>query len=174
MGQGTGEIRQGIERTRARVGEEVEALSYKTDVGARLDDYVDEKKEAVTSKMRGVTESVASAASTVVPSKQRLRSMRDTAQRNPLGLVVGGGAVGFLVGLLLPSTRLEDEHIGEMATEIKDTAREAGHDALERGKDVAQSALETVKEEGTEQTRELASDLKERVQSDASDEQVAS
>ncbi len=174
MGQGTGEIRQDIEQTRARVGEEVEALSYKTDVGARLDDYVDEKKEAVTSKVRGVTGSVASAASTVVPSKQRLRSMRDTAERNPLGLVVGGGAVGFLVGLLLPSTRLEDEHIGEMATEIKDTAREAGHDALERGKDVAQSALETVKEEGTVQTRELASDLKERVQSDASDEQVAS
>ncbi len=174
MGQGTGEIRQDIEQTRARVGEEVEALSYKTDVGARLDDYVDEKKEAVTSKVRGVTESVTSAASTVVPSKQRLRSMRDTAERNPLGLVVGGGAVGFLVGLLLPSTRLEDEHIGELATEIKDTAREAGHDAFERGKDVAQSALETVKEEGTEQTRELASDLKERVQSDASDEQVAS
>jgi gas vesicle protein len=173
MGQGTGEIRQDIEQTRARVGEEVEALSYKTDVGARLDDYVDEKKEAMTSKVRGVTESVTSAASAVVPSKQRLRSVRDAAERNPLGLVVGGGAVGFLVGLLLPSTRLEDEHIGEMATEIKDTAKEAGNEALERGKDVARSAIETVKEEGGQQTREMASDLKERVPSDATDEPVA-
>ena len=43
MDERTGDIRQGIEETRARVGEEVEALSYKTDVGARLDDYVDEK-----------------------------------------------------------------------------------------------------------------------------------
>jgi gas vesicle protein len=174
MGQGTGEIRQDIEQTRARVGEEVEALSYKTDVGARLDDYVDEKKEAVTSKVRGATEAVSSAASAVVPSKQRLRSVRHTAERNPLGLAVGGAAVGFLVGLLLPSTRVEDEHIGEMAGQIKDTAREASHDALERGKDVAQSAIETVKDEGTQQTRELASELKGRVQSDVADEPVAS
>ena len=174
MGQGTGEIRQDIEQTRARVGEEVEALSYKTDVGARLDDYVDEKKEAVTSRVRGATEAVASAASAVVPSKQRLRSMRDTAERNPLGLAVGGAAVGFVVGLLLPSTRLEDEHMGEMAGQIKDTAREAGHDALDRGKDVAQSAIETVKEEGGQQTRELASELKERVQPGDADEPVAS
>ena len=173
MGQGTGEIRQDIEQTRARVGEEVEALSYKTDVGARLDDYVDEKKEAVTTKVKGATETVASAASAVVPSKQRLRSMQDTAERNPLGLAVGGAAVGFLAGLLLPSTRLEDEHMGEMADQIKDTAREAGHDALDRGKEVAHSAIETVKEEGGQQTRELASDLNERVQSDAADEPVS-
>ena len=172
MGQGTGEIRQDIEQTRARVGEEVEALAYKTDVGARLDDYVDEKKEAVTSKVRGATGAVASAASTVVPSKQRLRSMRDTAESNPLGLVIGGAAVGFVAGLLLPSTRLEDEHMGEMATEIKDVAKEAGQDAFERGKDVAQTAMETVKEEGSQQTRELASELKERVQPDAADEPV--
>ena len=122
MGQGIGEKRQGIEQTRARVGEEVEALSYKSDVGARLDDYVDDKKQAVASKVRGATEAVGSAASTVVPSKERLRTMRNTAKRNPLGLVVGGAAAGFLVGLLLPSTKVEDEHIGEMATEIKETA----------------------------------------------------
>ncbi len=174
MGQGTGEIRQDIAQTRARVGEEVEALSYKTDVGTRLDDYVDEKKDALTSKVKGATETVTSAASAVVPSRQRLRSMRGTAERNPLGLAVGGVAVGFLVGLLLPSTRLEDEHMGEMAGQIKDTAREAGHDALDRGKEVAQSAIETVKEEGGQQTRELASELKERVQPDATDEPVAS
>jgi gas vesicle protein len=174
MGQGTGEIRQGIEETRGRVGEEVEALSYKTDVGARLDDYVDEKKQAVTSKGREATGSVTSAASTVVPSKERLRSMRHTAERNPLGLVVGGAAAGFVLGLLLPSTRVEDEHIGDMATELKDTAKDAGQDALERGKEVAQSAMETAKEEGLQQTRELASELKERVQADPADKPIVS
>jgi gas vesicle protein len=172
MGQETGEIRQDIERTRARVGEEVEALSYRTDVGARLDDYVDEKKQAVTSKVKGATESVTSAASTVVPNKQRLRSMKETAERNPLGLAVGGAALGFLAGLVLPSTRVEDEHLGEISDEIKDNAKEAGHEALERGKDVAQSAIETAKDEGGQQTRELASELKERVQPDTIDEKV--
>ena len=173
MGQGTGEIRQDIEKTRARVGDEVEALSYKTDVGARLDDYVDEKKQAVTSKVKGATETVASAASTVVPSRRRLRSMKDTAERNPLGLAVGGVALGFLAGLLLPSTQVEDEQLGEISDEIKDTAKETGHEALERGKDVAHSAIETVKEEGGQQTRELASDLKERVQNEPAEEPLA-
>ena len=83
MDERTGDIRQGIEETRARVGEEVEALSYKTDVGARLDDYVDEKKEAVTSKVKGATDAVVSAAGTVVPSRQRLRTVRNTAEPEP-------------------------------------------------------------------------------------------
>jgi gas vesicle protein len=166
MDERTGEIRQEIEETRARVGDEVEALSYKTDVGARLDDYVDEKKEAVVSKVRGAKESVTGAAGAVVPSQQRLRAVRNTAERNPLGLVVGGVAVGFVAGLLLPATRVEEEHIGEMGARLKETVRETGQEALERGKDVAESAMETVKEESGEQGRELASELKERVQQD--------
>jgi len=174
MDERTSEIRQGIEETRSRVGEEVEALSYKTDVGARLDDYVDEKKEAVTSKVKGATDAVVSATASVVPSKQRLRSVKNTAERNPLGLVVGAAAVGFVAGMLLPSTKVEDEQIGEMATKLKDTAKETGQDALERGKAVAQSAIETAREEGGQQGRELASDLKERVQPETEGEHVAS
>ena len=170
MGEGTREIREEIEETRMRVGEEVEALSYKTDVGARLDDYVDEKKEAVTSKVSGAKDAVTGAIGSVVPSgqgmKQRGRRIGGVARRNPLGLVVGSAAVGFVAGMLVPSTQMEDEKLGDVATRVKDTAREAGHEALERGKDVAQTAIETVKEEGTQQSRELASDLKERVQSE--------
>lgn len=170
MGEGTREIREEIEETRQRVGEEVEALSYKTDVGARLDDYVDEKKEAVTSKVAGAKDAVTGAVGSVVPSgramKQRGRRIGHMAKRNPLGLVVGGAAVGFIAGLLVPSTSVEDEKLGDVGSRMKDTVRETGHEALERGKDVAQSALETVKEEGAQQGRELASDLKDRVQSE--------
>jgi gas vesicle protein len=163
MGEGTREIRAEIEETRARVGEEVDALSYKTDVGARLDDYVTEKKDAVTSKLTGAKDSVVG---TVVPSKDRLRSAKDTAKRNPLGLAIGGAAIGFVAGLLLPSTRVEDEHLGEMATRIKDTAKEAGQEAIERGKEVASTAMDSAREEGGRQGKELASDLKDRVQQD--------
>ena len=47
MGQDPSDIRAEIEATRARVGDEVDALSYKTDVPARVGDFVDEKKRAV-------------------------------------------------------------------------------------------------------------------------------
>ena len=167
MAQGTGEIRQEIEATRDRVGDEVEALSYKTDVGARVDDYVDEKKQAVVSKVSGTKDAVTDAVGMVVPSKQQMkrsaRTASRTAQQNPLGLAVAGAAVGFLAGLLLPSTRVEDEHLGDVSERVKETASEAGQQALERGKDVAQTAMETVRDEGTQQTRELASELKDRV-----------
>ena len=100
--------------------------------------------------------------------------MRNTAERNPLGLVVAVAAVGFVVGLLLPSTKIEDEQIGAMATKLKDTAKETGQEALDRGKVVAQSAIETAKEEGGQQGRELAADLTERVQPDTEGEYVPS
>ena len=98
---------------------------------------------------------------------KRTRAVSATARRNPFGLAIGGAAVGFVAGLLVPSTRMEDEHLGDVATQVKDTAVETGQEALERGKDVAQSALQTVREEGMEQGRELASDLKERVQGES-------
>lgn len=171
MGEGTSSIREEIEETRARVGQDVEALSYKTDVGARLDDYVTEKKEAVTSKVTGAKDAVTHTVGRAIPGsgapRDRMRSMRETAERNPLGLAVGGAAVGFIAGLLLPSTRVEDERLGELATKVKETATEAGQEALDRGKDVAQSAMDTAREEGKQQGRELASELSDRVQQEA-------
>ena len=179
MGEGTGELRQEIEDTRFRVGEEVEALSYKTDVGARLDDYVDEKKEAVSSKVAGAKDAVTSAVGAVgsaVPSRSALsrsaRSIRTTARSNPLGTAVGAAAVGFVAGLLLPSTKVEDEHLGDASDRMKETASDAGQEALERGKDVAQSAFDTVREEGAQHGRELASDLRDRVQYETQGERL--
>lgn len=99
-----------IAQTRDRVGNEVDALSYKTDVGARVGDYVDEKTEAVKSKLTGAVDSVTS----VTPDQRTITRgathVRDTAESNPLGLVLGGLAVGFLVGTLLPSTRFENSN----------------------------------------------------------------
>jgi hypothetical protein len=40
--------------------------------------------------------------------------VKDTAERNPFGLTVGAAAVGFVAGLLIPSTRVENERMGEM------------------------------------------------------------
>lgn len=175
MGDGTSEIRTEIEETRTRVGDQVEALSYKTDVGARLDDYVDDKKEAVSSKVVGAKDAVASAVGSVVPSRQgvqtKARRVQGVARRNPLGVAVGAAGLGFVAGLLTPSTRVEDEHLGEMSDRVKETASEAGQQALERGKDVAQTALETAREEGVAQGRELASDLSSRVQQSQPDSQ---
>ena len=81
-------------------------------------------------------------------------------------LAIGGAAVGFIAGLLAPSTRMEDERIGPMADDVKATAADAGREALERGKDVVQeagaTAIETAKERGREEGEELSESLQEK------------
>ena len=168
MGEDPSVIRAEIEETRARVGEEVDALSYKTDVSARASDFVEEKKEAVRSKVVGAKDAVVGTATKPIPSKQQMARMRGTAERNPLGLAIGGAAVGFVAGLLIPSTRVENEHLGEVSDRVVETAKETASDAVERGKQVAQeakdAAVDTAKESGKEQTSELSSTLQERAQ----------
>jgi hypothetical protein len=168
MGQDPSDIRAEIEETRGRVGDEVDALSYKTDVPARVGDYVDEKKQAVKDKLTGAREAVTGTASRAVPSGEKVGRVKDTAERNPLGLALGAAALGFVAGLALPSTRLEDERVGEMSDRVVEAAKETAGDAVERGKQVAQEAAETAKESGTEHGQKLASNLQERAQESVS------
>jgi hypothetical protein len=167
MGQDPSDIRAEIEETRSRVGDEVDALSYKTDVPARVGDYVDEKKQAVKDKVGGAKDAVTGTASKATPSGERVGRMKDAVERNPLGLAVGAAAVGFVAGLAIPSTRMEDERMGETSDRLVDAAKASAGDAVERGKEVAADAVETVKESGREQGQELASNLQERVQESA-------
>ena len=167
MGKDPSDIRAEIEATRARVGDEVDALSYKTDVPARVGDYVDENKQAVKDKFTGARDALTGTASKAVPSGEKVGRVKDTAERNPIGLAVGAAAVGFVAGLLIPSTQVENERMGEMSDRLVDAAKETAGDAVERGKQVAQEAAETAKESGREQSQELASNLQDRVQESA-------
>ena len=171
MDKDPGDIRTEIEQTRERVGDQVDALSYKTDVGARVGDYVDEKKDAVKSKVTGAKETVTGSVPDRRAFKRGATQVRDMAASNPLGLAVGGVAVGFLVGTLIPQTRVENEQMGEMSDHLIDTAKETGSDAVGRGKAVAQeavgAAVETAKESGREQGQELTSSLQDRAKEQA-------
>src|SRR3989337_1853846 len=131
MGQDPDAIRREIEETRERMGETVEALGYKADVPART-------KEAVTGRVTAVKEKITGAAGSVnesTPStgdvKQAARKGAGVAQENPLGLAIGSIAIGFLAGMLLPSTRVEDEKIGPIADDVKEKGPETGHEAPE-------------------------------------------
>ena len=93
--------------------------------------------------------------------KRGARQAAGVAQENPLGLAIGAAAIGFIGGLLIPSTRVEDEKIGPMADQVKEKARETGQEALERGKDVAQQAAQSAKDTAQETGREHAEGLRE-------------
>jgi gas vesicle protein len=172
MGKDPSDIRAEIEQTRARVGDEADALSYKTDVPARVGDYVDDKKQAVQDKVTDVKDAVTGTASRAVPSGEKVGRVKGAAERNPLGLAVGAAALGFVAGLLIPSTR-ENERMGEMSDQVVDAAKETASDAVERGKQVAQEATDTAKESSKQQGQEIASNLQERASESHTDSEVA-
>jgi hypothetical protein len=172
MGEEPGVIRAEIEQTRERVGNEVDALSYKTDVGARTQDYIDDKKQAVKSKLTGARDTVTGPLPDRRAIKRGASHMRETAESNPLGLAAGGLAVGFLVGTVLPKTRVENEQVGQLSDRMIEAAKDTAGEAVERGKQVAQeavgAAVDTAKESGREQGEELSSTLKDRTQEPSS------
>jgi hypothetical protein len=156
MGQDTGQIREEIEATRTRMGDTVEALGYKADVPLRVSDKVGN----VRAKIAGGTPDGGQV-------KEGAKHAVGVAQQNPIGLAVGSLAAGFLAGMLVPSTQIEDEKIGPMADQMKERAKETGQEAVERGKqvaqDAAQSATETAKESGQQQAEALQGSAQEAV-----------
>ena len=72
--------------------------------------------------------------------------------------------MGFVGGLLIPSTRVEDEKLGPIADQVKDKAKETGQEAVERGKDVAQQPAQSAKETAQEAGREHADGLSDSAQ----------
>jgi gas vesicle protein len=163
MAQTSDELRTDIERTRDEMGDTVEALAYKADVPSRTKEWLGEKKDAVVSKVSGAGDKVTGLTPDGEDVKQRAGTLKRTAERNPLGLAIAGAAVGFIAGVLTPSTRIEDERMGPMSDELKSTAVETGREAIERGKVVAQeagtTAMETAREVGQEQKEELTESL---------------
>ena len=149
MGQDPGTIRNDIEETRARMGDTAEALGHKADVPGRAREAVSGKVDTVRSKLSGATPSGDDV-------KEGAQQAVGIAKENPLGLAIGGLAVGFVAGLLIPSTRVEDERIGPMADQVKEQAKETGQEAMERGKEVAQQAAQTAKEEGQRHAQEMS------------------
>jgi gas vesicle protein len=131
----------------------VDALGYKADVKSRTRDKISDTKDRITGKVSDVT-----------PDGRQVKHAAGVAQENPLGLALGGVAVGFVAGLLLPSSRVEDEKIGPVADQVKDQIKETGQEAVERGKDVAQKAAETAKEAGQEHAEELKGSAQERAE----------
>jgi ElaB/YqjD/DUF883 family membrane-anchored ribosome-binding protein len=195
MGQDPDAIRQDIEQTRAEMSDTVEAIGYKADVPSRAKEAVSDKvenvkakvsdtatraKEAVVGSASRAGDSVGDAASRVgdaTPSRgevrQTTRRAAGIARENPLGLAIGAAAVGFLAGLAVPSTRVEDEKLGPVADQVKDRVKETGQEALDRGRQVAReaagAATDTARQSARDHGEQLAGSAKESAQEAASE-----
>jgi hypothetical protein len=162
------------------MSETVEAVGYKADVPSRAKEAVSDKVETVKSKVSDTAtrakESVTGTTSRVgdaTPSRgevtQQTRRAAGLAKENPLGLAIGAAAIGFLAGLAVPSTRVEDERLGPVADQIKDKVKETGQEALDRGRQVAQEVASTAADTARERTQEHGQQLADSARQSAQD-----
>jgi hypothetical protein len=160
MGEETTRIREEIEETRERMGDTVDQLAYKANVPGRVKESLADKRDRLKHQMQGTASRVSDATPDGSDVGHSAKQAIGVAEENPLGLALGGVAAGFLLGMLLPSTRIEDEKVGPMADDVKHRAAETGQEALERGKQVAQDAAQAA----TESAQDAAQNVKETVQ----------
>jgi hypothetical protein len=160
MGQDPDAIRAEVEQTRERMGDTVDALAYKADVKTRA-------KESATGRIDDIKAKVSGATPSGGDVKQGARRAAGVAQENPIGLALGAVALGFVAGMLVPSTKVEDEKIGPMADEVKDRAAETGQQALEHGKEVAGDVADAAKQAAQESGQEHAQQAREQVRESA-------
>jgi gas vesicle protein len=163
MGEDPAAIREEIEQTRERMGDTVDALGYKADVPSRAKDSIADKVQGVKAKITGAGSQASDATPGTEDVKQAGQRAVGVVQENPLGLAIGAAAIGFVAGLLIPSTKVEDERLGPVADQVKEQAKQTGQEALEHGKQIAQDTAQTA----AEKAQEVASEVKDTAQDSA-------
>ena len=94
MDQTSDQLKADIERTRDEMGDTVEALAYKADVPTRTKEWLGDKKDAVVSKVSGASSKVGEFTPDGHAVTGSMGNVRSTAERNPLGLALGGCSTG--------------------------------------------------------------------------------
>ena len=176
MGQDPDAIQQDIAQTRTEMSETVEAIGYKANVASRPGRGEPEggsrevqgdghrnpgqggrDRHNLPGRGRGKRDRGPGGRGhrpTGGEAKQQAKRAVGLAKENPLGLAVGAVALGFLAGLVVPSTRVENERLGPVADQVKDKVNETGQEALDRGKQVAQEAASSAADTARRQGRE--------------------
>jgi ElaB/YqjD/DUF883 family membrane-anchored ribosome-binding protein len=153
MDQERDQIRE-VEDARRRVADDVRNVAENANV-------VERAKETAQSKMEEVRTGMGQR---VQQARDKLIDARDQMQRmspsdNPIGMMIAGAAVGFLIGLALPVTRFESERIGPLAQDMKDKARAAGNEVVRRGGEVIKETISASKDAATNSIREQTRDM---------------
>jgi hypothetical protein len=77
--------------------------------------------------------------------------LSDTIEQHPLAAGAAALGLGLIAGFLLPHTRAEDRWMGEASDDVKHRAKEAGEEAVARGKEVASATAAAAMEEAERQ-----------------------
>jgi len=172
-GRAVSEASSGIARTAGRIQDRVSgtaerfgeaASSTASEVGQKVSDAaasVREEASHLREQATQIAESAKERAADLTDSvrlqarhlaeqtRERSREAADSFWRlvdeQPLALGLAVLAAGVAAGLAIPATRREDELMGDTRDQLFDQAQQAGREALEKGKRVAEKAVDAAK-----------------------------
>jgi hypothetical protein len=161
VSSGAGSVSGAMSSGASRVGDAMSAGRERiSDMASRSGRSVSRGWESASSGLHSAADSarhgigrVGSGVSSGI--RQGSDSFQRAAREQPLAVGAACLGLGLLAGLLAPSTRRENELMGDASDElkdrVKDQAREVGEQAMERGKEVAAAATSAVKEQANRQ-----------------------
>lgn len=162
MDQERNDVRE-VEMARERVAEDVRSVAENANVVKRAkeaaQDKVEDAKGMVRDRVQGARDALEGARSQIGDAASRMNLDSLNPAENPLGMMLAGLAVGFLIGLMLPVTRFESERIGPIAEDMKDRVRQAGNEAVRRGSAVIKDTIEAGKDAAATSLREQTRDM---------------
>ncbi|HKE37046.1 MAG TPA: hypothetical protein VKB39_06420 [Candidatus Baltobacteraceae bacterium] len=85
-------------------------------------------------------------------AKDAMRDLQPTD--NPMLMLLGGLAVGFIIGMLVPISRFENEQLGPVADDLKGRVREAGAHVARRGGEVIKESIDAATESAATTARQ--------------------
>jgi membrane protein len=144
-------IRRELERTRERMGETVEALSYKTDVTARAKDALDQGVQTVKGTMSNVRESVVSAGTLASDTANEAGGRVASAGADALGAAVAVGAKA------VDTVSSAGSGAADALTSAGQRLASAGSGAAMAAASTGASTLETAKSAGSSAASALSS-----------------
>jgi ElaB/YqjD/DUF883 family membrane-anchored ribosome-binding protein len=168
MDQDRDQIRQ-VEDARERVAQDVRSVAENANVVERTKETVqgkvDDAKSAMSERVRSARDKLESARDSMQDSVQStMENVRSNMgninpMENPIGMLIAGAAVGFLIGLVLPITRFESQRLGPVADDMKDRMREAGSEVMRRGTEVIKETIDAGRQAATSSLREQTRDM---------------
>ncbi len=175
-------IRADIERTRAELGSDVDALADKVSPSKIVQRRTDRVRQAVGGVRDRIMGAAHDSASAVSDAAHSVGAAGDSAAHKAKGSPLAVGLIAFGVGLvaasLIPPSRAERDaaaKVKERAQPLVEQAKDVAHDLASDLKQPATEAAEAVKDRATEavqhvkdDTADAASTVRDRAQ-DAGD-----
>ncbi len=172
MDQERSEVREvEVEEARRRVAQDVRSVAHNANVVDRakenIQGRIDDAKGTVsdrTSDMRDragdMRDRVAGARDALQERVQGMtRNIQLNPGDNPMAMLLAGVALGFLIGMVLPVTRLESQRLGPVADDMKDRMRQARSEVVRRSGEVIKETIEAARETANNSIREQSRDL---------------